>query len=87
MYIHALFFSLSFLSVWFRAIKQGKIHKGVALFESESLQWPGFVEFDDVNKKILTFSAVERVYKVWDMEFYKLLFKIEDKTIEEIKIR
>lgn len=33
---------------------------GYALFESESLKYPGFVEFDDVNAKVLTFSAQDR---------------------------
>ncbi|MFS8013168.1 hypothetical protein Hanom_Chr14g01329651 [Helianthus anomalus] len=39
-------------------IKRGQPEAGVALFESESLKWPGFVEFDDVNWKILTYSAL-----------------------------
>jgi len=30
---------------------------GFSLFESESLRYPGFVEFDDVNGKVLTYSA------------------------------
>jgi len=30
---------------------------GFPLFESESLRYPGFVEFDDVNSKVLTYSA------------------------------
>jgi hypothetical protein len=30
---------------------------GFPLFESESLRYPGFVEFDDVNGKVLTYSA------------------------------
>jgi len=39
-------------------IKESKPELGTALLTSESLKWPGFVEFDDVNKKILTFSSV-----------------------------
>jgi len=31
--------------------------KGFALFERESLRYPGFVEFDDVNGKVLTYSV------------------------------
>jgi hypothetical protein len=31
--------------------------KGFALFEKESLRYPGFVEFDDVNGKVLTYSV------------------------------
>lgn len=43
-----------------RYIKRGKPDAGFALFESESLKWPGFVEFDDVNGKVLTYSAADR---------------------------
>lgn len=43
-----------------RYIRRGQPDGGFALFESESLKWPGFVEFDDVNGKVLTFSAQDR---------------------------
>lgn len=43
-----------------RYIQRGKPDEGFPLFESESLKWPGFVEFDDVNEKVLTFSAQDR---------------------------
>lgn len=43
-----------------RYIKRGKPDEGFALFETESLKWPGFVEFDDVNEKVLTYSAQDR---------------------------
>ena len=42
---------------WCRYIARGQPDAGFALFESESLKWPGFVEFDDVNGKVLTYSA------------------------------
>ncbi|PNT69690.1 hypothetical protein BRADI_3g60060v3 [Brachypodium distachyon] len=38
-------------------IRRGQLDGGFPLFETESLRYPGFVEFDDVNGKILTFSA------------------------------
>jgi hypothetical protein len=44
----------------FRYIRRGKPDAGFPLFESESLKWPGFVEFDDVNGKVLTYSAQDR---------------------------
>ena len=47
--------------VFFRYIRRGKPDAGFALFESESLKWPGFVEFDDVNGKVLTYSAQDRL--------------------------
>jgi hypothetical protein len=46
--------------ILFRYIRRGKPDAGFALFESESLKWPGFVEFDDVNGKVLTYSAQDR---------------------------
>lgn len=70
---------------WFRYIRRGKPDAGFALFESESLKWPGFVEFDDVNGKVLTYSAQDRyifvsifaidwvISYVWDYLFSNLL--------------
>jgi hypothetical protein len=57
------------------------------LFESESLRWPGFVEFDDVNGKVLTYSAQDRIYKVFDLKNYTMLYSISDENVQEIKIR
>jgi hypothetical protein len=48
------FYSSSFI---FRYIRRNKLDAGIPLFETESLKWPGFVEFDDVNGKVLTYSA------------------------------
>ncbi len=41
-------------------ILAGKAEQGAVLFEKEALYWPGFVEFDEVNGKILTYSASEK---------------------------
>ncbi|CAN1357462.1 hypothetical protein LINPERPRIM_LOCUS44204 [Linum perenne] len=51
------FSSLKCRSTRIEYIRRGKPDAGFALFESESLKWPGFVEFDDVNGKVLTYSA------------------------------
>ncbi|GAB2288031.1 hypothetical protein Dimus_022376 [Dionaea muscipula] len=67
-------------------IKRGQPAAGFALFESESLKWPGFVEFDDVNGKVLTYSAQDSVYKVFDLKNYSMLYSISDKNVSEIKI-
>lgn len=40
-----------------RYIRRNQLDAGYPLFETESLKWPGFVEFDDVNGKVLTYSA------------------------------
>ncbi|CAM0943680.1 unnamed protein product [Alopecurus aequalis] len=67
-------------------IRRGQLHDGFPLFESESLKYPGFVEFDDVNGKVLTFSAHDSTYKVFDLKNYNFLYSICDKDIQEIKI-
>ncbi|THG09169.1 hypothetical protein TEA_004245 [Camellia sinensis var. sinensis] len=67
-------------------IRRGKPDAGFALFESESLKWPGFVEFDDVNGKVLTYSAQDSIYKVFDLKNYTMLYSISDKNVQEIKI-
>ncbi|KAL3650370.1 hypothetical protein CASFOL_006773 [Castilleja foliolosa] len=67
-------------------ILRGKPDAGFPLFESESLKWPGFVEFDDVNGKVLTYSAQDSIYKVFDLKNYTMLYSISDKNVQEIKI-
>lgn len=44
----------------FRYIRRGDPAAGFQLFETESLKWPSFVEFDDVNGKVLTYSAQDK---------------------------
>jgi len=67
-------------------IARGKFDAGYVLFETESLRWPGFVEFDDVNGKVLTYSAIDKYYKVWDLTNYTLMYSFADEDIHEIKI-
>lgn len=67
-------------------IKRGKVCDGFPLFDEESLKWPGFVEFDDVNAKVLTFNAAQTLYKVFDLRNYEQLYSINDSAIKEIKI-
>ncbi|KAB5552275.1 hypothetical protein DKX38_009586 [Salix brachista] len=69
-----------------RYIRRGNPDAGFAIFESESLKWPGFVEFDDVNGKVLTYSAQDSIYKVFDLKNYTMLYSISDKDVQEIKI-
>mmetsp|Transcript_29847 Transcript_29847/g.97196 ORF Transcript_29847/g.97196 Transcript_29847/m.97196 type:complete len:523 (-) Transcript_29847:230-1798(-) len=67
-------------------IRRGQPNDGFPLFEDESLRWPGFVEFDDVNGKVLTYSAMDRVYKVFDLKNYTFLYSVADTNVQEIKI-
>ncbi|EFH57864.1 hypothetical protein ARALYDRAFT_903098 [Arabidopsis lyrata subsp. lyrata] len=78
--------SLKCRSTRIEYILRGQADAGFPLFESESLKWPGFVEFDDVNGKVLTYSAQDSVYKVFDLKNYALLYSVSDKNVQEIKI-
>ena len=48
-------------------LREGTTAHFTLLFTTEELKWPGFVEFDDVNSKVLTFSSGSNMYKVWAM--------------------
>mmetsp|Transcript_42037 Transcript_42037/g.68203 ORF Transcript_42037/g.68203 Transcript_42037/m.68203 type:complete len:470 (+) Transcript_42037:210-1619(+) len=67
-------------------MRNGRQHTVIPLFETESLKWPGFVEFDDVNAKVITHSTPDGTYKVWDLATYKFQYSFQDSEIQEIKI-
>eukprot|EP00941_MAST-03F_sp_MAST-3F-sp1_P000102 g102.t1 len=78
--------SLKCRSTTLDKIKCGEVEKGEQLFETEALNWPGFVEFDDVNGKVLTYSERNDAYKVWDLKDYSLKYALFDESIQEVKI-
>ena len=80
------FSSLKCRSTQLEYMRRKNPEGGYPLFESEQLCWPGFVEFDDVNGKVLTYSAQDKAYKIWDLQNYRPLYTIEDADIHEIKI-
>ncbi|XP_061375495.1 uncharacterized protein LOC133317650 [Gastrolobium bilobum] len=80
------FSSLKCRSTRIEYIRRAKPDAGFPLFQSESLKWPGFVEFDDVNGKVLTYSAQNSIYKVFDLKNYTMLYSISDSNVQEIKI-
>jgi hypothetical protein len=80
------FSSLKCRSTAIKDVLAGNPSVSFPLFETESLRWPGFVEFDDVNGKVLTYSATDRVYKVWELQNYSILYALSNKNIQEIKI-
>jgi len=85
-YRHDNFSSLNCRSSQLEDIENGKPEKGTSIFTTESLKWPGFVEFDDVNGKVLTYSAEDKLYKVWRLQDYSMVYQISDENIAEIKI-
>ncbi|KAL0217152.1 hypothetical protein RCL1_007635 [Eukaryota sp. TZLM3-RCL] len=57
-----------------------------SLFPTESLVYPGFIEFDGKANKAITFSAPDEVYRVWDLDSCHYLFSIASKNVLEVKM-
>ncbi|PVH62940.1 hypothetical protein PAHAL_3G435500 [Panicum hallii] len=67
-------------------VRRNELDAGFPIFESESLKWPGFVEFDRVNGEVPIYAAQDRIYKVFDLANYSFLYSIQDKSVQDIKI-
>jgi hypothetical protein len=46
--------------------------KGKKLFKDYTLRWPDFIEFDELNCKIITKHSAEEAYRVWSLATYDL---------------
>ncbi|KAJ5074936.1 hypothetical protein M0811_07640 [Anaeramoeba ignava] len=57
------------------------------IFNTSFLKWPGFVEFDDLNSKILTYCSQKLEYKIWNLKNYQCLYILNDAKIQEVKSR
>jgi protein tyrosine phosphatase len=55
-----------------------KRFKGEKLFKDFTLRWPDFVEFDELNSKIITKHSIEDSYRIWCLGSYKLQFVIKE---------
>jgi len=44
--------------------------KGAKLFKDFALRWPDFIEFDEINQKIITKHSSEEAYRVWSLSTY-----------------
>ena len=60
--------------------------KGVKLFSDFVLRWPDFVEFDELNGKIITKHSMEDSYRIWCLSTYELKFVIKEQNVAEFKI-
>ena len=49
-----------------------KHFKGTKLFSDFVLRWPDFVEFDELNGKIITKHSLEDSYRIWCLNNYTL---------------
>lgn len=64
-------------------------YESSTIFNSEILKYPGFIEFDESNDKVMTYNSVTKLYKIWDLRNYKVLYSISNvngDTIRDIKI-
>lgn len=66
-------------------LEQGNLEP-VTLFPDEDLRNPGFIEFDDANRFILTKAIASTEYKLWRLQDYKLHFSIKEPNVEEIRL-
>lgn len=46
--------------------------RGTRLFKDFVLRWPDFIEFDELNGKIITKHSAEEAYRVWSLSTYQL---------------
>ena len=60
--------------------------KGTKLFKDFCLRYPDFIEFDELNAKIITKHSVEDAYRVWSLSTYQLQYVLKDEKIAEFKI-
>jgi len=60
--------------------------KGTRIFTEFVLQFPDFIEFDDLNGKIITRHSIERAFRVWDITTYKLCYVLKHEHLIEFKI-
>lgn len=66
-------------------IKMGET-KGTKVFKDHILQYPDFIEFDDLNQKIVTRHSREGAFRVWDIKTYRLLYVLSHENMDEFKI-
>lgn len=60
--------------------------KGDKLFTQFVLKYPDFIEFDELNSKIVTKHTEEGSYRVWSLESYQLLYVLSHEFLAEFKI-
>lgn len=60
--------------------------EGERIFSNFVLKYPDFIEFDDLNEKIVTRHAIQGCFRVWSMIDYSLLYVLNEPKLEEFKI-
>jgi len=72
-------------SVSLEDLRQGRT-KGRRLFKNFTLQYPDFVEVDDLNRKVVTKHTVDKCFRVWDLGTYEMLYVLRHDYLFEFKI-
>jgi len=60
--------------------------RSTALFTEEDLSHPGFVEFDEINGKVVTRSGNNGIFKLWSLHNYSLCYSLDQQDAEELRI-
>mmetsp|Transcript_108 Transcript_108/g.84 ORF Transcript_108/g.84 Transcript_108/m.84 type:complete len:231 (+) Transcript_108:450-1142(+) len=68
-----------------KQMKRGE-RKGQRLFGEFVLRWPDFIEFDELNGKIVTKHTEQSSYRIWSLESYQLLYVLTHDYLAEFKI-
>lgn len=71
-----------------KAFAEPKLLKTLSqkLFSSFILKWPDFIEFDELNGKIVTKHTEEQCFRVWSLTNYELLYVLNHDQLVEFKI-
>lgn len=59
---------------------------GQKLFKNFTLQYPDFVEVDDLNCKVVTKHSQDKSFRVWDLGTYEMLYVLRHDNLFEFKI-
>ena len=66
-------------------LKKGET-KGERFFKQLILEFPDFIEFDDLNGKIVTRHSKENLYRVWELKDFSLCYVLNHDNLEDFKI-
>jgi hypothetical protein len=66
-------------------LRQGQT-KGKRLFKNFVLIYPDFIEFDELNGKIITKHSEHKMYRIWSLDTYEMLYKLEHDHLCEFKV-
>jgi hypothetical protein len=50
---------------------------GANIFPQFTFQYPDFIEFDELNSKIVTKHSQEKAFRVWEMKSYQLSYVLK----------